>query len=492
MSMHPLSAAEWAHAQSARHANQSGLELLIHGLEAYAHRVLLAEQAERTLDIQTYIIEDGHSTRRLMLAMLAAAQRGVKVRLLIDDLSVGHQQVRLARLNAHPNIEIRLFNPIRWGRRYTLTRLLSLGLNVRRLQRRMHNKLWIADGAFGIWGGRNLSDFYFSANTPSSFIDVDVLAVGGATVAELAEGFNHYWYHQLAVPLNEFVQADPDAWQALADDLHHQCARDANEGAYFDEGTDDLRNDSRSDLLARLTWAPTRVVYDHPDKAWVKGAPGAALRMAPAVAEELARATRKVSVAAGYFIPHRLAEIDFTALLARKVRLTVVTNALESSDVPLVHGSYARWRRFLLRRGARMHEIRHQPRSHSRLSERLRARTRLKLSRPRSSSLHAKVFTFDDERLMVGSFNCDPRSVWWNCEMGVFIDSAALNKEMQRVIAISTLPEFSYQLQCWGRRIRWSSMSRHARIRHYYWERGSLWRRFQAMLARLLGLERWL
>ncbi|MGJ8516970.1 Cardiolipin synthase C [Carnimonas sp. LMG 33810] len=486
----PLSEAAWAHQQAEQQHGKSGLQLLGHGLEAYARRMLLAERAEQRLDIQTYIFEDGHSTRRMLLAMMAAAERGVKVRLLLDDLSVGHQQGRLAQLDSHPNIEVRLFNPVRWGRRFTVTRLLSLALNVRRLHRRMHNKLWITDAAYAIWGGRNLSDFYFSAETDNSFIDLDVLGVGGNIVHALSASFEAYWRHRLAVPLKAFIASGPNAWHKLKQELEERCAAPSTAGERFDEGVEDLRGDSRDALLERLTWAHGRVLYDSPEAAAVEGPPPEKLRMSSRFAQELESVEHSLVIAAGYFIPDGIDRLDIHALLARGVKLTVITNALESTDVPLVHGGYGPWRVPLLAKGVKLYEIRHRSRTRPRLDARLRSRSRLKLSRPNSYALHAKTYALDYDRLMIGSFNFDPRSVWWNCELGVVIESEALNKELRGINAVSTLPEFSYRLKLIKGKLRWSSISRKGKFRHYHSERGNLWRRCQALVGRIPLIKR--
>ncbi|WP_025733420.1 phospholipase D family protein [Carnimonas nigrificans] len=490
MKNNPLSEAAWAHQQAEQHHDQSGMQLLRHGLEAYARRILLAERAEQSLDIQIYLFEDGHSTRRILLAMIAAAERGVKVRLLLDDLSVGNQQGRFAQLDSHPNIEVRLFNPVRWGRRFTVTRLLSMALNVRRLHRRMHNKLWIVDGANAIWGGRNLSDVYFSAETENTFIDLDVLGVGGDVVRSLVTSFDTYWQHPLVVPLKAFITAEPHDWRHLQQELEAHCAKPSTIGQRFDEGVEELRNDSREELLERLTWASGRVLYDSPEAAAVEGRPPEKLRMSTPFARELETVEHSLVMTAGYFIPEDTDRLDVQALLARGVKLTVITNALESTDVPLVHGGYGPWRAPLLAQGVRLYEIRHRTRIRSPLAARLRSRTRLKLSRPNSYALHAKTYALDDDRLMVGSFNFDPRSVWWNCELGVVIDSEVLNKELREINAVSMLPEFSYRLKLVNGKLRWSSISHTGKFRHYYWERGNLWRCFQALVGRIPLIKR--
>lgn len=485
------SEAEWARSLADGRGGHSGFQLLIHGIEAHARRALLAERACHSLDVQTYIFEDGHSTRRLLRQLIQAAQRGVKVRLLLDDLSVGHQQYRLAKLDSHPNIEVRLFNPIPSGRRFTLTRLASLVLNVRRLHRRMHNKLWLADRSLAIFGGRNLGDDYFSSDSRHLFIDIDALAVGGETPERLGQSFDAYWSHSLAVPLWKFARArDGQAWRALDDELERICAEPSRTGKEYDEALDELRRDDRDELAGRLEWAAARVLWDDPEVAAMRGLPPRELRMSGKVVEELDRVEHSLEVVSGYLIPHDLDGIDLFALLARGVKVVAITNALEATDVPLVHGGYAPWRKPLLAAGAKLYEIRYQPLTRSRMRARLRARTRLKLSRPRSNSLHAKTFAFDHDRLMIASFNLDPRSVWWNCELGVVIESVELNRELRGINAFGALPEHSYAVHIDQGRLTWISDDGNGRLRRYHSERGNPWRRFQAWVARVLRLER--
>ncbi|MGJ8526553.1 Cardiolipin synthase C [Halomonadaceae bacterium LMG 33818] len=483
-----VSESEWARQQSAQHGGLSGFQLLPHGMEAYARRMLLAERAEHTLDIQTYILEDSHSIRRLLRHLIAAAERGVKIRLLIDDLTVGHQQGRLSRLESHPNISIRVFNPIRSGRRFAITRIFSLMLDARRLNRRMHNKLWITDGAYAIWGGRNLSDRYFYSDA-FSFFDMDALAVGGETVSDLQASFDCYWKHPLAEPLSSFIRAKAGEWQRLDVELRLRCHEQSEIGQVYDDALADLRDDPREVLLEQLEWAKAVVHYDDPESMTFTEKSPNPLRMNNAIKKELESVKESLQIVAGYFIPHDLNGIDIFALLNRGVKVAIMTNSLESTDVPLVHGAYARWRRPLLKAGAKLFETRYHVRSRQRLIARIRTRTRLKLSRTRTSSLHAKTFVFDRDRIMIASFNFDPRSVWWNSEIGVVIHSAKLNRELSLINAIGMLPEYSYRLRLINGVLRWFSISHTQKLREYTFERGNPWRRFQGWLSRVLGIE---
>ncbi|WP_158700880.1 phospholipase D family protein [Phytohalomonas tamaricis] len=416
------------------HGADTGFMLMTRGAEAFALRAELAQRSTQTLDIQTYIFEDGLTSRLLLDHMLVAAQRGVRVRFLIDDLTIGDQQTMLAALNSHPNIEVRVFNPILYGRRHIATRRIMLVLGCVRLHRRMHNKLWIADNAMGITGGRNLSDDYFSADADHEFADLDILAAG-QTVSSLSQSFDDYWNHTLAKSLAWFESAAHDAWQALRDTLKQQLDQELRERVDYSGALDQLNSHAFDELAQRLCWAKGRVVWDSPDKLMTWGRPVHERLLIDEIAVEFSRIKQRLFAISGYFVPRQLKCLDISALLQRDVEVTVVTNALEATDVALVHGGYAPCRVPLLSEGIQLHELRSQP-----------ASMRRRLPQARSTSLHAKAIALDNDRVIIGSFNLDPRSVWWNSEVALVVESTELNQRLCELGSAVLAPERSYRV----------------------------------------------
>ena len=217
----------WAAEQAEAHPGQSGMALLANGKDAFAVRGLLTARAERRLDIQTYLMGDGLTTRALLARVLEAAERGVEVRLLIDDMGAVGQGQRLAALDSHPRVQVRLFHPLPVGRASLATRVLVTLPVLPRHHRRMHNKLWVADNALAIVGGRNLGDEYYNASEPRNFADLDLLTVG-EVVAPLSMSFDLYWNHGLAQPVGRYHRADADAWRALRDELAARLAEESD------------------------------------------------------------------------------------------------------------------------------------------------------------------------------------------------------------------------------------------------------------------------
>ena len=486
--MPPVSPLQRLAALAGLHPERTGYRLFAYGGEAFALRAVTAAQACHTLDIQTYILEDGHSTRRLVRRIIEAAERGVRVRLLVDDLSVGGLQKRLAMLDAHPRVSVRIFNPVRHWRRVAPLRWLTFALNAHRLHRRMHNKLWLADESIGIVGGRNLSDDYFNVNPAHDFLDIDVAAVGGPAVRQMKQSFDAYWQHELAVPLAAFITLPESAWQ----DIYQLCQNTAKPTTYT-RSLDALCSRSLDNLLSPLTWAKSHVVWDSPDAANAAGLPPIGLRMSHAVGLALSSVRQRLLVISGYFVPEQLDTINILSLAHRGVRVSVLTNALEASDVPIVHGGYAPHRKALLEAGVKLYEVRRKQRvKRERLHRHRHAHSRPRLSPSQSYSLHAKAMALDDDRIIVGSFNLDPRSVWWNCEIVTIIDSSALNRQLTRIGELGKQPRFCYRVRYHGGQLQWRTLDEHGRAQVLDREPGSPWRRFQAWCCAKLGLARYL
>ena len=397
---------------AARGPGLSGVFLLDQGRDAFATRMLLAEAAERTLDVQYYIWRDDMSGRLLLQALRRAADRGVRVRLLLDDLGSAGLDALLAALDAHPQMEVRLFNP------FVQRRFKPLGFvtDFMRANRRMHNKSFTADNQATVVGGRNVGDEYFGAEVDTLFVDLDVLAIG-PVVQAVSEDFDRYWASASTYPVALLFGAG-DA--APPQDLVPPPERTRQ---YLDAVGRSL---FVADLIAArlpLHWAPVELVSDDPAKGLGQAADEDLMfaRMARLV-DAPAQTLRLVSP---YFVPTARGTALFEQLAARGVEVAILTNALEATDVAVVHAGYLPWRRPLLRAGVQLYEMRREADTQA-------PDAKLRLGSSSAESLHAKTFVVDHRQLFVGSFNFDPRSARLNTELGFVIDSPALAAQLDR------------------------------------------------------------
>ena len=407
----------------AAHPGLSGIVPLAESRGAYAARVALVRAADVCLDVQYYIWRDDVSGRLLIEELRQAAERGVAVRLLIDDNGISGLDDELAALDSHPAIEVRLFNP------FTIRRPKVLGylLDCFRLNRRMHNKSLTADNQMTIIGGRNIGDAYFGTCELPEFADLDVLAIG-AIVLEMAADFGRYWTCASAYPARLILPAaKPGALAALAARAQTLLRDDPLAQAYAAAVDVPSYADPLTHGALDYDWAPVRMVSDDPAKAL--GREPRVHRPIGEIGEIISQAKRELGLVSAYFVPAKAGAQMFEAMAARGVVVNVLTNALASTDVAVVHAGYARYRRRLLRAGVRLWEMKGDAARHP------AKRSGVLAGLPRSSrsSLHAKTFTIDGERLFVGSFNFDPRSMHLNTELGFLMDSPALAHRLQQV-----------------------------------------------------------
>lgn len=334
-----------------QHPGESGVHLLADPLEAFAARMLLARTAERTLDVQYYIWRGDQTGTLLLDALVAAADRGVRVRLLLDDAGTGGLDRELAALTQHPHIEVRLFNPfvLRWPKP------LGYLTDFARANRRMHSKSFTADNQASIVGGRNVGDEYFGATDGVVFADLDVLAVG-PVVGEVSSEFDRYWASQSAWPAQAILPAaDPATRPALAARAAALTRSDAAQ-AYIRA----VRNTAfMNDLLAQrlaLHWSRVEMVSDDPAKGLGRAAPGGLL--VDQLRRVIGTPQRSVALVSPYFVPTAGGTRELARLRAGGVAVRVMTNAYEATDVPLVHAGYAKHRKALLQGGVTLYEMR--------------------------------------------------------------------------------------------------------------------------------------
>jgi len=402
---------------AAQHPGQSGFHLLGNGLDAFATRVLLADKAKETLDAQYYLFHDDLTGNILLAQLLAAADRGVRVRLLIDDMATAGRDPDFAALDGHPNFELRLFNPYANRSARVFEMLTRLGT----VTRRMHNKSFTADGAVSVVGGRNVGNEYFSADPSVEFGDLDVLAVG-PVAEDVARVFDAYWNHGLAYPAAALVPEPPpeghlDALRARLEALVSE-ARDSD---YAER----IRSSQLIEALAAqeltLQWGEAKVFADRPDKL-LTPPEDRSNHMGPQLRADVEDLQRELLIFSPYFVPGHDG-VDWLAGLAQRgVRVRILTNSLASNDVGLVHAGYSKYRRRLLESSVQLYEAKVRPAVRTAHAESHDSHW----GSSSRASLHAKTFAFDRERLFVGSLNLDPRSAVLNTEMGIVFESPTL------------------------------------------------------------------
>ncbi len=465
---------------SKAHVGQSGVLALSEGREAFAARVLLAQAAERSLDVQYYIWHADLTGTLMLQALKEAADRGVRVRLLLDDNNTSGLDTTLAALDSHPNLEVRLFNPFMQRSARWIGYLTDFG----RLNRRMHNKSFTADNQVTIMGGRNIGDEYFDAGQDLAFVDLDVLAIG-AIVPQVSADFDLYWASASAYPLAALLPAaDPHALDRLAE--HAARVRgDAAAAPYLAALAESafIRHLIAGEL--KLEWCEVRLVSDDPAKALGRARKKALLPHR--LAQVLGAPEQELLLVSPYFVPTASGTATLAGLSTRSVSVRVLTNSLAATDVPAVHAGYAKRRHALLASGVELFELkpdRHAPRS---------SPADRKFTGSSGASLHAKTFAVDRRRVFIGSFNLDPRSAALNTESGLVIDSARLASRLSDAFA-DQLPQQSYTLQLDAAgRIVWRDLqSPDGPPQVYHHEpQTSVWRRAMVRLLSWLPIE-WL
>lgn len=410
----------------------SGFRLMPAGPFALGTRIELARRAQRSLDLQYYTIHNDATGRYLLRMLRDAAQRGVRVRLLKDDLYTADTDLLLLGLAAHRNIEVRLFNPFPAGRASLSTRLLASLFDFSRVNHRMHNKLFIADGAMAVAGGRNIGDAYFMRHEVDNLVDLDVFATG-AVVPQLAALFDRYWNSAAVFPLQTIVAADlPPA--ELRDSFDRMTGADSTPAPQLAQGTDMLGygplTEDLDDGRLGLIWGSAQAYADAPEKAFAMSRPTEVLKaddfdgVRLSIVEHARQATSEVIVVSPYLIPGRKGMEMIRQTRERGVRLSILTNSLASTDEALVHTGYRRYRADMLRLGVELYEF--SP---------LHARRLLRrdLFGFAVGGLHTKMVVFDRGEVFIGSLNFDPRSELHNTEMGLIIHSPELAREALRL-----------------------------------------------------------
>jgi putative cardiolipin synthase len=458
------------------HPGKSGVFALSDGRDAFAARVLLADASERALDIQYYIWNGDKTGTLLFEALRRAADRGVRVRLLLDDNGTVGLDTVLAALDAHPNIEVRLFNPFmhrRW-------RVLGFLTDFWRLNRRMHNKSFTADNQATIIGGRNVGDEYFDAGQGVSFVDLDVLAIG-PVVDEVSKDFDRYWASDSSYPARRVLARVSAAAIAEVTQAASRVENDPAAVAYLQAIASSQYVQQVLAGQLPFEWANVQMVSDNPAKGLGRARDEELLwtRL-----KQILQAPRlELELVSPYFVPGKEGVEYFSALARRGIKVTILTNSLAATDVAAVHAGYARRRKPMLEAGVVIFEMEPEfspapTKGHGPLGS-------------SGSSLHAKTFSIDRSRVFVGSFNFDPRSERLNTELGFVIDSPAMAQAIADAFA-TVIPARAYSVRLnESAALQWVEQRNGGEIVYHQEPRTSLWRRAFVVVLSKLPIE-WL
>lgn len=411
-----------------QHPGKSGFAIIRRGRPAFTARIALTELAEKSLDVQYYIWEADATGRILADRLVRAADRGVRVRVLVDDINLAGRDSMVASLDAHPNIEIRVFNPFAHRDRRVLDFIIDLG----RINHRMHNKLMVMDNTVAIVGGRNIGNHYFGVATDANFRDLDIAAVG-PVVRDTSKVFDHFWNGDWAVPIAALVKRPYDEadMKAAIRTMRDRMAAD-NYPYPLNQEVAELTSELAK-IRDRFIWAPGLVVWDDPATIKEGIREGS---IAQALYNKMATLQSELLIESAYFVTRDKAVEVVKDLTERGVRIRVLTNSLASNDVIAAHAGHAKRREDLIANGLELYELRPDAGA---VKQRV-------LSGESKAALHTKAIVFDRESIFIGSFNLDPRSASINTEAGLYVESPELAEQVAAYMDEGVLPQNSYRV----------------------------------------------
>ncbi|MGR8920849.1 MAG: phospholipase D-like domain-containing protein, partial [Gammaproteobacteria bacterium] len=467
----------------AQHPQQSGFYLLDDGLDALEARLAMVDLAERSVDVQTYQWSSDLAGGMVGLRLWNAAERGVRLRVLIDDFLLDDADFDLAALDSHPNAEVRIFNP--FGARIEplpivkLRRTFELVTDLERLNHRMHNKSFVADDQMAVVGGRNIANYYYGLGDEFNFIDFDLLLVG-PQVDDISVAFDEYWNSDWAYPINAFVEHPSSAEvqsrleeiRAGVDDPRREIGIPASV---------EVERQALEAFIDKLKWAHAEIVFDDPDKAHGRN-PESGTDVTAMLRELGQRTTSELIIVSPYFVPGSLEGTLVERLLEAGVRVRILTNSLASTNQPAVHSGYKRYRREVIEAGIELHET--QPWLPGAVRQ-----ERVPWSSGQAG-LHAKVLVFDRKEVFVGTYNLDPRSRRLNTEMGLVVHDGELGAEIGELADAVLAPNASYRVELDDTgRLSWRGEEGGVAVSHSSEPHASLLRKLTVFLASLLPIE---
>ena len=458
------SVAQWTE----NHAGKSGFYPLIDGMDALGVRLALIDRAEKSIDAQYFMMKPDSTGYLFVMKLLEAADRGVRVRFLLDDIFTTVKDDGLLVLNQHPNIEIRLFNPISRSGSFYLNYLADFKV----ANRRMHNKTFTVDNQVSIVGGRNIADEYFGLDKDTKFRDADMIAFG-SVAKDISKTFDRFWNHKLAIPMEAFDNNKNLPALATAQANLDKKIIEANHSIYKQALSSPLMQDL---IDNRVEFFPSdsRVITDDPEKLLNKVSSDHKI-LVTALANSVNNAKSEVVVVTPYFIPRKTGIKFWKSITDKGTRVVVVTNSLASNNHIPVHTAYARYRHDIIDAGVELYEVRVDA------SKKPTGETGYD-----SVTLHTKALLIDRQYLFIGSLNLDPRSIDINTEMGLMIDNSLLANELADQF-FTTLPTLTYRVTENDQGyLRWTATIDGKEVVETSEPQASIWLKFKAFISRIL------
>jgi putative cardiolipin synthase len=463
-------------ATAAAHPGESGFSLIRKGRPAFTDRIAMTALAEKSLDLQYYIWEADTTGRILSLRLVDAADRGVRVRVLIDDNNIAGRDSPIAALDAHPNIEVRIFNPFS----HRGSRLFGYLTDFNRLNHRMHNKVIIADNALAIVGGRNIGNHYFGVHTDANFRDLDI-AAAGPIVRDLSLVFDHFWNGQWSYPISTLAHrthSTADLRNTLAS---VQALIQEDEYPYpLNQDVAQLTG-QMGEVRDSFVWGRGQVIWDDPGA--MQNGEGASI-IHEKLYEKFKTLEKELLIESAYFVAMDRGVQAAHKLQERGVKVRILTNSLASNDVVAAHAGYAKYRKALIEAGVEIFELR--PDS---ISPTVMEHQSIADGQPKAA-LHTKAIVFDRESIFVGSFNLDPRSANINTEMGLYVENAELARQLAVYMDEGVQPSNAYQvLLDENGKIIWRTQMDGAPVTYTREPESTFWQRFMTGFIKMLPVE---
>ncbi len=457
----------------AAHSGDSGFAIIRHGRWAFTARIMFADLAEKSLDVQ-YYIWDGDATGRILVDRLVrAADRGVHVRILVDDNNLTGKDAFIAALDAHPNIEVRIFNPFAHRKSHPLDFITDMG----RVDHRMHNKVMVMDNVMAIIGGRNIADDYFGVNPKSNFRDLDIASVG-PIVPEISDTFDSFWNGDWATPIGALIkeQATESDMRAMLSTMREYIR---NEPYPYPLDMDtEILSSKLAEIRDQMVWAPGRVMWEDPSVLQSKDLSV----MIENFFRKVDGLNSELLIESAYFVPGELIIEGLNTAHDRGVRIRILTNSLASNDVVAAHAGYVKCRKTLVEKGLEIHELRPD----ARLARKEWSRDAEDLA----AALHTKAIVFDRETVFIGSFNLDFRSAHINTEVGLYIESPEIARQVADYMDIGASPENSYRVLPDDRgNLVWVTENEGREVRYDKEPETSFGKRFLSSLIKLLPIQ---
>ena len=460
-----------------RHPGKSGFDVIRYGREAFTARIAMTDLTEKTLDLQYYIWDADETGRLLALHTLQVADRGVKVRVLLDDIGLEGQDHLIGAMNAHPNIEIRIFNPFAHRGLHSLDFLTD----TYRVNHRMHNKTVIMDNAFAIVGGRNIGNHYFGVSDDINFRDMDIATVG-PIVRDVSKMYDYFWNGKWSVPMaiiskKKYTMTD---LKKEREKLENRIKKDRYPYPLMQDSRKLQRH--LKQLLQKFVWTKGEVIYNDPEQMKrVKNKQTSII--INSLHQRLLKVKKSVYVEAAYFVPRAEGITNLKRMRERGVKIRILTNSLKSNDVLAAYAGYETYRDELLRLGIEVYELRDDA-GGNKIINKTPAKGDVR------SGLHAKIMVFDEKDIFVGSFNLDPRSSHINTEGGLYVQSPVLAKRIMAYMNEGIAPKNAYRLKIDAHgHISWTAKEGGKEVVYTSEPKVSGWDKLKVNLLQMLPME---